>query len=122
MQSKSGITIRPVVADQLDKFIGTFPGPEGMSICTPSSSFEDAQARELTLLFWTGTPYEGGTFEVEMEAPDKYPFAPLKMKFITKVRACGEVARPASEADRELRLSISGSSRRCITRVRCFAL
>ncbi|TEB27388.1 hypothetical protein FA13DRAFT_1816341 [Coprinellus micaceus] len=39
---------------------GTFPGPEG-------------------------TPYEGGTFEVDIVIPESYPFQPVKMKFITKV-------------------------------------
>ncbi|ORY73827.1 ubiquitin-conjugating enzyme/RWD-like protein [Leucosporidium creatinivorum] len=58
--SKSGITIRLVHPDSLDKFVGTFPGPQG-------------------------TPYEGGTYEIEIEAPEGYPFQPLKMRFITKV-------------------------------------
>nr|ANN11960.1 ubiquitin-conjugating enzyme [Puccinia helianthi] len=31
------------------------------------------------------SPYEGGTFEVAIEVPIRYPFEPLKMKFITKV-------------------------------------
>ncbi|KAK4049815.1 Ubiquitin-conjugating enzyme E2 1 [Microbotryomycetes sp. JL201] len=58
---KSGISIRIVGdPDSLTHFVGTFPGP-------------------------VGTPYEGGTFEVNIEAPAKYPFEPLKMKFITKV-------------------------------------
>ncbi|CAK5270408.1 unnamed protein product [Mycena citricolor] len=39
---------------------GAFPGPEG-------------------------TPYEGGTFEVDIVIPESYPFQPVKMKFITKV-------------------------------------
>lgn len=34
----------------------------------------------------TGTPYEGGWFRVDVTAPERYPFEPLKMKFITKVR------------------------------------
>ncbi|CAO1634010.1 unnamed protein product [Jaminaea pallidilutea] len=40
--------------------VGTFPGPEG-------------------------SPYENGTFDVDIQVPDGYPFQPLKMKFITKV-------------------------------------
>ncbi|KAG6896593.1 hypothetical protein C0992_007251 [Termitomyces sp. T32_za158] len=32
-----------------------------------------------------GTPYEGGTFEVDIAIPEGYPFQPVKMKFITKV-------------------------------------
>ncbi|KAK9108562.1 hypothetical protein Syun_024573 [Stephania yunnanensis] len=32
-----------------------------------------------------GTPYEGGTFEIDIRIPDDYPFVPPKMKFVTKV-------------------------------------
>jgi ubiquitin-conjugating enzyme (huntingtin interacting protein 2) len=32
-----------------------------------------------------GTPYEGGTFIVNVEIPTEYPFRPPKMKFDTKV-------------------------------------
>ncbi|GAA6031313.1 hypothetical protein JCM8097_005598 [Rhodosporidiobolus ruineniae] len=59
-KDKSGIDIRQVDPDQLDKFVGSFPGPEG-------------------------TAYDGGRFEVAIEAPPRYPFEPLKMRFITKV-------------------------------------
>ncbi|KAN0105335.1 ubiquitin-conjugating enzyme [Russula decolorans] len=31
------------------------------------------------------SPYEGGNFEVDIVLPDNYPFAPPKVKFITKV-------------------------------------
>merc|ERR1712083_1076918 len=31
------------------------------------------------------TPYEGGTFQVEIKIPDTYPFNPPKVKFVTKV-------------------------------------
>ncbi|KIK93632.1 hypothetical protein PAXRUDRAFT_502682 [Paxillus rubicundulus Ve08.2h10] len=31
------------------------------------------------------TPYEGGTFEVDIVIPESYPFQPVKMKFLTKV-------------------------------------
>lgn len=31
------------------------------------------------------TPYEGGTFIVDIEIPQEYPFKPPKMKFETKV-------------------------------------
>ncbi|KZT59389.1 hypothetical protein CALCODRAFT_467016 [Calocera cornea HHB12733] len=33
----------------------------------------------------SGTPYEGGRYEVDIVVPDSYPFQPVKMKFITKV-------------------------------------
>ncbi|GAA6053948.1 hypothetical protein JCM3770_004636 [Rhodotorula araucariae] len=55
----SGLSIAQV-GDSLDHFVGSFPGP-------------------------TGTAYEGGRFEVDIRAPERYPFEPLKMKFITKV-------------------------------------
>lgn len=31
------------------------------------------------------TPYEGGTFKIDITLPDGYPFVPPKMKFITKL-------------------------------------
>ncbi|KAL7647584.1 UNVERIFIED_CONTAM: hypothetical protein RMT77_001184 [Armadillidium vulgare] len=31
------------------------------------------------------TPYEGGTFHLEIKVPDTYPFCPPKVKFITKI-------------------------------------
>lgn len=31
------------------------------------------------------TPYEGGTFEVDIRIPNEYPFRPPIMKFITKL-------------------------------------
>ncbi|KWU42178.1 hypothetical protein RHOSPDRAFT_21669, partial [Rhodotorula sp. JG-1b] len=48
------------VGDSLDHFVGSFAGPEG-------------------------TAYEGGRFVVDIVAPPRYPFEPLKMKFVTKV-------------------------------------
>ncbi|KAK4048464.1 Ubiquitin-conjugating enzyme E2 1 [Microbotryomycetes sp. JL221] len=58
---KSGISLQVVGnQDELTHFAATFPGP-------------------------VGTSYEGGTFKVDIEAPAKYPFEPLKMKFATKV-------------------------------------
>lgn len=55
----SGISVNPK-ADNLSHLIGTIPGP-------------------------TGTPYEGGTFSIDITLPDGYPFEPPKMKFATKV-------------------------------------
>ncbi|BGP09802.1 Ubiquitin-conjugating enzyme E2 1 [Rhodotorula toruloides] len=48
------------VGDSLDHFVGSFPGP-------------------------SGSPYEGGRFEVDIQPPPRYPFEPLRMKFRTKV-------------------------------------
>ncbi|KAJ0969244.1 hypothetical protein J5N97_022121 [Dioscorea zingiberensis] len=32
-----------------------------------------------------GTPYEGGTFRIDVRLPSGYPFEPPKMQFVTKV-------------------------------------
>ena len=31
------------------------------------------------------TPYEGGTYKLEIKIPDTYPFNPPRVRFITKV-------------------------------------
>ena len=31
------------------------------------------------------TPYEGGTYRLEIKIPDTYPFNPPRVRFITKV-------------------------------------
>lgn len=33
----------------------------------------------------TGTPYEGGLFQLDIVLTDEYPFKPPKMRFVTKV-------------------------------------
>jgi ubiquitin-conjugating enzyme (huntingtin interacting protein 2) len=33
----------------------------------------------------TGTPYEGGVFEITIDIPKQYPFEPPKMKFNTRI-------------------------------------
>ncbi|BFZ52983.1 Ubiquitin-conjugating enzyme E2 1 [Savitreella phatthalungensis] len=48
------------IGDDLSHLKGSFRGPEG-------------------------TPYEGGTFVVDIQIPNDYPFRPPKMKFDTKV-------------------------------------
>ncbi|EIW81534.1 hypothetical protein CONPUDRAFT_165646 [Coniophora puteana RWD-64-598 SS2] len=55
----SNITI-DLIGDSPFHLKGSFPGP-------------------------SGTPYEGGHFEVDIAIPESYPFQPVKMKFITKV-------------------------------------
>ncbi|GAU38106.1 hypothetical protein TSUD_317930, partial [Trifolium subterraneum] len=55
----SGIQVAPK-SDNLVNLIGTIPGP-------------------------TGTPYEGGVFQIEINLPEGYPFEPPKMQFSTKV-------------------------------------
>ncbi|KAG0655623.1 hypothetical protein C6P46_000791 [Rhodotorula mucilaginosa] len=58
-QKDNTVTIEQI-GDSLDHFVGSFAGPEG-------------------------TAYEGGRFVVDIVAPPRYPFEPLKMKFVTKV-------------------------------------
>ncbi|KAL9813892.1 Ubiquitin-conjugating enzyme E2 27 [Arabidopsis thaliana] len=58
-QDSSGIRVCPK-SDNLTRLTGTIPGP-------------------------IGTPYEGGTFQIDITMPDGYPFEPPKMQFSTKV-------------------------------------
>ncbi|CAL5327474.1 unnamed protein product [Camellia sinensis] len=55
----SGISIKPK-GDNLTHLAGTIPGP-------------------------LATPYEGGTFNIDIILPDGYPFEPPRMQFATKV-------------------------------------
>ena len=55
----SGVTAE-VVADNLQHLIGSVPGPKD-------------------------TPYEGGVFRVDIQLDAQYPFAPPKMRFMTRV-------------------------------------
>ncbi|KAL1956228.1 hypothetical protein VTO42DRAFT_7488 [Malbranchea cinnamomea] len=56
----SQVTVEPVSGDDLTHLKGTFTGPPG-------------------------TPYEGGTYRVDIKIPTEYPFRPPVMKFDTKV-------------------------------------
>ncbi|KAK4395558.1 Ubiquitin-conjugating enzyme E2 27 [Sesamum angolense] len=56
----SGIKVMPKGESNLAHLLGTIPGP-------------------------IGTPYEGGSFKIDITLPDGYPFQPPKMKFATKV-------------------------------------
>ncbi|XP_075503456.1 ubiquitin-conjugating enzyme E2 27-like [Primulina tabacum] len=56
----SGIKVVPKSEANLAHLLGTIPGP-------------------------IGTPYEGGTFKIDIILADGYPFEPPKMKFVTKV-------------------------------------
>lgn len=41
--------------------------------------------RDICSSSWQGTPFEGGTFVINIDIPTGYPFEPPKMKFITKI-------------------------------------
>ena len=56
--TKSGIVVKPL--EGLNHLEGTLQGPDS-------------------------TPYDGGTFKIDIVIPDGYPFEPPKMKFVTKI-------------------------------------
>ncbi|EEC44424.1 ubiquitin-conjugating enzyme 1 [Phaeodactylum tricornutum CCAP 1055/1] len=56
----SGVTATLVTEGQLRHLKGSIQGP-------------------------SGSPYEGGVFEIDIHIPIEYPFEPPKMKFLTKV-------------------------------------
>ncbi|GAB2289360.1 Ubiquitin-conjugating enzyme E2 27 [Dionaea muscipula] len=55
----SGISVKPA-GDTLAHLVGSIAGP-------------------------IDTPYEGGTFVIDIVLPDHYPYEPPKMRFVTKV-------------------------------------
>jgi len=59
-KDNSGVMAHPVDPSDLTHLKGTFPGP-------PDS------------------PYDGGTFQVDIKIPDTYPFKSPQMKFDTKI-------------------------------------
>ncbi|KAI1912131.1 Ubiquitin-conjugating enzyme E2 1 [Ophidiomyces ophidiicola] len=58
--SCSQVTVEPTAGDNLTHLKGTFRGPPG-------------------------TPYEGGTYRVDIKIPSDYPFRPPEMRFDTKL-------------------------------------
>lgn len=56
--TSSGVQV--LVGEDLHHFEGVIRGPEG-------------------------TPYEGGVYRIDIQIPADYPFAPPKMRFITKI-------------------------------------
>lgn len=54
------VTMSPVSESNLDRFLGSFRGPDG-------------------------TPYEGGVFHVCIEPAERYPFEPPRVWFVTKI-------------------------------------
>ncbi|KAI7733121.1 hypothetical protein M8C21_004112 [Ambrosia artemisiifolia] len=73
----SGINVNPKFDIRIN-LTGTIPGP-------------------------VGTPYEGGTFKIDIDLPDAYPFEPPRMKFATKVWDTDLVKRIGSATAAEVR-------------------
>jgi len=59
-RDQSGVFAQPVDAANLTHLKGTFPGPPD-------------------------TPYAGGTFKVDIQIPDSYPFKSPIMRFDTRI-------------------------------------
>jgi ubiquitin-conjugating enzyme (huntingtin interacting protein 2) len=51
----------------------------------PAGSGNDIMHLVGSFLGPPGTPYEGGTYEIDITIPSDYPFRPPVMKFITKI-------------------------------------
>eukprot|EP01083_Nonionella_stella_P306328 1072487_1 len=43
---------------------------------------------KITILGTEGTPYQGGTYDLDVVFPQDYPFKPPKIKFLTKIYHC----------------------------------
>ncbi|XP_061183087.1 ubiquitin-conjugating enzyme E2 T-like [Saccostrea echinata] len=56
--------------------------PHGVSCW---SNDEDITQLSAQVLGGEGTPYEGGIFKLEVQIPDRYPFEPPKVKFLTPI-------------------------------------
>lgn len=56
--------------------------PHGIS-CYPVS--DDITRFEAKILGGDGTPYAGGTFKLEIDLPERYPFEPPKVQFMTPI-------------------------------------
>ncbi|KAL7301155.1 hypothetical protein TKK_0006127 [Trichogramma kaykai] len=55
--------------------------PEGI-ICYPSDNLNNLS---INIIGPHSSPYEGTLFEMELEIPDRYPFVPPRLKFVTPV-------------------------------------
>ncbi|XP_030385581.1 ubiquitin-conjugating enzyme E2 D2B-like [Scaptodrosophila lebanonensis] len=59
--------------------------PEYCSAAPTDSNFLYWRA---TIMGPPGSPYENGIFHLEMDFPDKYPFAPPTVRFLTRIYHC----------------------------------
>jgi ubiquitin-conjugating enzyme (huntingtin interacting protein 2) len=69
-----------LVNDCFTELRGEIAGPPGESDCLSAFWFWANQ-----LFLFSDTPYESGTFMLEIHVPETYPFNPPKVKFLTKI-------------------------------------
>ncbi|XP_033485844.2 ubiquitin-conjugating enzyme E2 T isoform X2 [Epinephelus lanceolatus] len=56
--------------------------PPGTTCWQTEERIDDLRAQ---IVGGTGTPYEGGLFSLEIKVPERYPFEPPKMRFLTPI-------------------------------------
>ncbi|XP_068588631.1 ubiquitin-conjugating enzyme E2 T isoform X2 [Cebidichthys violaceus] len=56
--------------------------PPGITCWQTEERIDDLRAQ---IVGGTGTPYEGGLFSLEINVPERYPFEPPKMRFLTPI-------------------------------------
>ncbi|XP_063057860.1 ubiquitin-conjugating enzyme E2 T [Engraulis encrasicolus] len=56
--------------------------PSGISCWQSDDRIDDLQA---LIVGGANTPYEGGVFSLEIKIPERYPFEPPKMRFLTPI-------------------------------------
>ncbi|KAK3591859.1 hypothetical protein CHS0354_005060 [Potamilus streckersoni] len=56
--------------------------PHGISCWAKEDQLDKLEAQILGI---EGTPYEGGLFKLEIQIPDRYPFEPPKVRFVTPI-------------------------------------
>ncbi|KAA0706847.1 Ubiquitin-conjugating enzyme E2 T [Triplophysa tibetana] len=56
--------------------------PPGVSCWQVEGRLDELQAQIVGL---SSTPYEGGVFSLEIKIPERYPFEPPKMRFLTPI-------------------------------------
>ncbi|XP_015197584.1 ubiquitin-conjugating enzyme E2 T isoform X5 [Lepisosteus oculatus] len=63
------------------QFISTEP-PPGISCWQNGGQMDDLRAQ---IVGGVNTPFEGGVFSLEIKIPERYPFEPPKMRFLTPI-------------------------------------
>ncbi|AWP09736.1 putative ubiquitin-conjugating enzyme E2 T isoform 2 [Scophthalmus maximus] len=56
--------------------------PPGITCWQTEERMDELRAQ---IVGGTGTPYEGGLFSLEIKVPERYPFEPPKMRFLTPI-------------------------------------